>query len=210
MRFKAHASAGEIEVRFNGTTVLNLTSLNTLPFATNSGIVHMGYNGSTNTSAHYDDIYICDLSGSANNDFLGDIKVAALFPNGNGNSSQLDGSDGNTTDNYLLVDEAAPDGDTTYVESADIGDKDTYAFENLGNAGSVKGVQIVPRVRKTDAGERSIVSVARLSATEEDGPEKALSTSYVYLPDIREEKPGGGDWTVTDVNNAEFGVKVSA
>jgi hypothetical protein len=43
-----------------------------------------------------------------------------------------------------------------------------------------------------------------------DSAVKTLTTDYIYLPDIRETKPGGGAWTITDVNNAEFGIKINA
>jgi hypothetical protein len=155
-----------------------------------------------------DDLYVCDNAGSVNNGRLGDVRVEALFPSGNGNSSQLVGSDANSTDNYLLVDEAAPS-TADYVESSTPGDKDTYAYGDLTPAaGTVHGVQIIPYAAKTDAGARTIVSVARLSGTEEDSAAKTLSTTPLYLPDIRETKPGGGAWSISDVNSAEFGVKV--
>lgn len=206
-------NAGSYELRLQGSTELVDATEDTQATANAFG------NGffigkATNSPAgihRYDDLYVCDGSGGVNDDFLGDVRVQCMFPSGNGNSSQFDGSDGNTTDNYLLVDEAAPDNETTYVQSPDIGDKDTYAYSDLTpTAGDVFGVQIVPYCRKTDAGTRSLVSVARLSGTEEDSSDKALSTSYIYMADIRETKPGGGSWTISDVNSSEFGVKVSA
>jgi len=109
------------------------------------------------------------------------------------------------------VDETTPNDDTDYVESGTAGDKDTYTYTNLTpTAGTVYGVQILPYVRKTDAGARSIKSIARHSGTEVDGPEQVLGTSFVYARDIREAKPGGGAWSISDVNGAEFGVKVFA
>lgn len=210
-----HNSAGVMIVRINGVEVLNYTSLDTQnsanAYATGFGIGEP--TGNSNASWLCDDFYCCDTSGGApTNTFLGDVRVECLYPNGNGNSSQLDGSDGNTTDNYLLVDDpGSPDEDTTYVESLDVGDKDTYAYENLvSSSGTVYGVQILPHVKKTDAGSRSIKTIARLSGTETDGPEYSLPTGYVYAPDIRETKPGGGAWTISDVNSAEFGMKVFA
>lgn len=166
---------------------------------------------SLSTNVDYDDLYVCDSTGGTNNDFLGDVRVEALFPNGDGNSSQLVGSDGNSVNNSLLVDETAPNSDTDYVESSTVSDKDTYAYSNMTpTAGTVAGVQVLPFAKKTDAGARSIVSVARLSATEVDSAAKTLNTTYGYLPDVRETKPGGGAWAVSDVNSAEFGVKVNA
>lgn len=209
----ADNSAGVVVVRLNGGTEINLSSQDTQQTA-NARIngVSLGTFTGNASGTIYDDIYVCDGSGSSpTNDFLGDVRVQALFPSGNGNSSQFDGSDGNSTDNYALVDETNQNGDTDYVESPDVGDKDTYAYGNMAStAGTVYGVQILPHVKKTDAGARSIVTVARLSATETDGPVQTLATTYQYLEDVRETKPGGGAWSIADVNNAEFGIKVNA
>jgi len=209
-----HNSAGVAIGRVDGVNEINLSGIDTQATAdawanvVSLGVKELGFGG----SCYYDDFYACDGTGSSpTNTFLGDVRVEALFPSGNGNSSQLDGSDGNQVDNYLLVDEVAQDGDTTYVESPDINDKDTYAYSDLtSTAGTVYGVQVLPFARKTDAGTRRIKTVARLSGTEVDSAEQTLSTTYQYLSDIRETKPGGGAWTIPDVNNGEYGVKVSS
>lgn len=210
-----HNTTGAVVVKVDGTTVINLTGINTRQTANAwlDAVQYGGFNqGNTSPSPKFDDIYICDSTGSSpTNDFLGDVRVEALLPNGDGNSSVLVGSDGNSVNNSLLVDEVGPNGDTDYVSSATPGDKDTYAYANLtSTTGTVYGVIVQPYARKDDAGARSIVSVARLSGTEVDGPVQTLASSYAYLPDVREAKPGGGVWTISDVNSAEFGVKVNA
>lgn len=174
--------------------------------------VTIGGGGSGSQNFDVDDLYILDTSGSApTNTYLGDVRVDTIAPNGNGNSSVLVGSDGNSTDNYLLVDEVPANDDTDYVESSTPGDKDTYAFSNMATVtGTVYGVQVSHWSRKTDAGSRSVVSVARLSGTEVDSAVQTLAGSYQYFTDLREAKPGGGVWTIADVNSAEFGVKVNA
>ncbi len=218
LKVTIHDSTGSFEVRVNGTTDITGSSLDTRNGGT-SGVIDTLVLGDNTGSApnfsvnlDWDDLYVLDTSGSSpTNDFLGDVRIEALLPDNNGNSSQLVGSDGNSTNNYQLVDESAPNGDTDYVESSTVGDKDTYSYGNLtSTTGTVYGVQILPYAKKTDAGVRSIKSVARLSGTETDSSDKTLSTSYGYLPDIRETKPGGGAWSISDVNSAEFGVKVSA
>lgn len=211
-----HNSTGVIIARVDGAEVINLTSQDTQQTAnaTANGI-RIGSHTDNAPAGQIDDLYVCDntdsgVSGVPNDDFLGDIRVEAIFPNGNGNSSALLGSDGNSTDNYLLVDETAPDEDTTYVQGSSVGDKDTYAMSALTpTAGTVYGVQMLPYARKTDAGSRSICSVTRLSGTEEDSANKTLSTSYAYLPDIREGTPAAAAWTISDVNSMEAGVKVT-
>jgi hypothetical protein len=202
VRIVISATVGELEVRLNGQVVVNSTSLNTGSSAIDA--VFVGSLGNS-SAGDFDDMYVSD-SG-----FLGDIVVQTLYPNGNGNSSQLTGSDGNSTDNYLLVDETVPPSTADYVESSTVGHKDTYTYTDLTvTSGTVHAVQIVPYAAKTDAGSRSIVSVARLSGTETDSSDKVLPSTVTYLPDIRETKPGGGAWSISDVNSAEFGVKVTA
>lgn len=210
-------TVGSVAVQVNGISVplTFVTGSNGTQDTRNGGtgvanIVSFGLNYNAAAQMLFDDAYVCTGAGSTNNDFLGDVRIQALFPNGNGNTSNLVGNDGNSTDNYLLVDEASQNDDTDYVESATVGDKDTYAFGNLTpTSGTVYGVIVQPWARKTDAGVRKIASIARLSGVEEDSADKTLTTTYNFLPDVRETKPGGGAWSVTDVNSAEFGVKVT-
>lgn len=207
-----HDSTGAVDVHVNEVSDISISGQDTR----NGGLasvdqLRFGFAADNSVGGvDYDDMYVCDTTGSVNNDFLGDVRVEALFPNGNGNTSNLVGSDGNSTDNYLLVDETAPN-TTDYVESSTVSDKDTYAYTNLTpTSGTVKGVQILSYARKTDAGTRSIATIARHSGTEVDSSNFTLSTSYAYFRDIRETKPGGGAWSISDVNGAEFGVKVTA
>ena len=214
IEFKAtiNNTTGIAVVRVNGVTDINLSSQDTQATANATAdqvALNGGAIGTTGANPRYDDVYICDGTGS--DDFRGDHRIEALFPNGNGTTSQLVGQDANSTDNYLNVDETAPDGDTTYNESSTVNDKDTYAYTNLTpGAGAIAAIQILPYARKTDAGVRSIKTVARHSGTEVDSADFTLATTYEYHEDIRTTKPGGGSWSVSDINAAEFGVKVSA
>lgn len=212
IKYTPHDTAGAYEVRLNGNTIMSATNVDTRNGGT--GVLNaIGMNHQVNDiqRGRWDDIYICDTLGGVNDDFLGDVRVEVILPSGNGNYSELVGQDADSVNNYLQVDEVQPDGDTTYVESPIVGAKDTYTYGNPAtSSGTVYGVQILPYAKKTDAGVRSIASMARLSGVDEDGPTKTLNTDYAYLSDIREEKPGGGSWTITDVQDAEFGVKVTA
>lgn len=205
-------AAGVVEVRVNGSSSgwINITSQdtkNTSNASANSIMLACVVN-----STDFDDLYICDSTGSANNDFLGDVRVDCYLPSGNGNSSQLLGSDGNSTDNYALVDEAAQNGDTDYVQSATPTQKDTYAFTDMTHTpSSIMGVQINMVAKKDDSGNRSICAVTRSGGSDTDGATQALSTSYVCYREIRETDPNtSAAWTRTNLNAAEFGVKVAA
>lgn len=211
---EVHDSAGVVKAYVNGssTPIINVSGVDTKNGQT--GVIDtFGCNNSTGGAGntYYCDWVVYNNSGSVNNaPPIGDVRVETIYPNGNGNSSQFVGSDSNSTDNYLLVDETPYNSDTDYVESSTVGQKDTYAFGNITPAtGTVLAVQARLVAKKTDAGTREIKPVYRLSSTEVDGTIYPLTNSYAISPgDIQETKPGGGAWTITDVNNAEFGVKV--
>jgi hypothetical protein len=197
-------STGTAELRVNGTAVVGpLTSQDTRNGGTPIIDRCIVLGGSVNLSAtvDVDDWYEAD-------DFLGDMRVAYLVPTAEGTTIQLTPSSG--TDNSALVDETDPDGDTTYVEHATDGNKDTYVMANLpSTATTVHGVLLLAYARKDDAGAKSIALVARESGgTEADSADKALNTSYDYYEDMRTTKPGGGSWSTSDVDGMEVGVKV--
>lgn len=203
-------TTGTYEVRVNGANVLSGTGADTRNAAT--GIVSSVAILFARSGQVFDDLYIADGTGSANNDFLGDVRIDAYLPNANGNSSQLAGSDGNSVDNYLLVDENPPNDDTDYVQSATAAQKDTYGFPNMSHTpASIYGVQVNMSAKKDDAGARSICSVTRSGGSDTDGTTLALSTSYLFYMQVIETDPNtAAAWTQSGWNAAEFGVKVAA
>lgn len=170
---------------------------------------YLGASG--NGRSYLDDFVLLDTTGGVNNDFLGDTRVEVKLANGNGNSSDLVGSDGNSIDNYLLINEIPPDGDTTYVESSTTGDEDTYEYADIGSvSGQVFAVQVCPYARKTDGATRTIASRTRSAGIEEAGADKTLTSTFAYYPQVFEADPSGNPWTIASVNAAEFGVEVTA
>ncbi len=207
-------TVGVVTVHVNGASVLSLTGQDTKSSGTKT-VLDTVLIGTVNAlvtvvNGTWDDVYICNGAGSApNNTFLGDVRVRTLMPTGNGNSSQLVGSDSNSTDNYALVDEVPPD-TADYVGSATTGDKDTYAAANLAEVtGTVFGVQQLAYALKTDAGSRSLATVVRSNGTDYDSSDLALATTVQYIRSLRETDPDtAAAWTIAGVNAAEFGVKV--
>jgi hypothetical protein len=221
LEFKVvHSATGSYEVRLNGSNILSASGVDTTSttnnYANQISFFHRATNALTGfgagTSVDIDDVYVCDGTGSANNDFLGDVRVDAFLPNGNGNSSQLVGSDGNSTDNYLLVDESPATDNTDYVESSTVSNKDTYSFANMAHTpATINGVQINLQAVKTDAGFRSMQPVIRSGGSDTDGAARALGTSYLILSEIAETDPNtAAAWTQSGFDNAEFGAKVAA
>jgi hypothetical protein len=206
---KVHASTGTIKLRVNGATPSgwsDQTNVNTGAAATVQYIKFSGNNGIYNM----DDLVIYDPTGGVNDTFpLGQLIVEELRANGNGNYSQLTGSDGNSTDNYLLVDEDTPSL-SDYNGSATAGNKDTYAMENLVTITTVIGLEIRLHTFKSDTGTKQFRRVLRHSATDNNGADQALSVDpgAMYVEVFDTDPIAAGAWTPTNVNAMEVGFEV--
>jgi len=211
-----HPSAGTVEVRVNGNVVpgLNLTGQNTRAsgFSTWTSVV-LGTNdnvGSSwsggNLNVDFDDVYVCDGSGSAPwNTFLGDCRVDALRPTAEGTSSQWTPLSG--TDNAAMVNQTAPDDDTTYVSTVTSGHTDTYVTPDAPVAGAaIMGVQLNVSIKKEDAGSCAVSGVVRHSGTNYPVVLPNPGTTYAYQTVMMPTNPGTGvAWTEAGFNAAEFG-----
>jgi hypothetical protein len=213
-KVKIANSGGTVEVRVNGSSTgwLSLSGLDTCSNANEyANIIRLSYPDYDSTK-YYDDVYIADITGASNNDFLGDVRVDAYYPTGNGTYSQFVGSDSDSTDNYLHLDETSPDNDATYVQSATVGHKDTYAFGDMTHTPSaIFGVQIVPDVKKDDDGARTGRTCLISGATESPGTAQAISTSYVMWPEIYNTDPNtSAAWTKANFNAIEAGYEIAS
>lgn len=72
-------ATGTYEVRVNGTNVVSGTSATTAASTTAIGAFDLRVTNSSLT-AYWDDLYLCDTSGAANNNFLGDSRIETVFP----------------------------------------------------------------------------------------------------------------------------------
>lgn len=199
-------AAGTVDVRVDGISVLSLTGQDTQVSANaNATGVVIGSTGTEDTD--FDDVYVCDTTGGANDDFLGDMRVDALLPNGAGATTGWTASAGN---NYACVDDTAPNDDTDYVSTDTVNAVDTYAFPNLPNAGgAIQGLQVLVSCKKEDAGACSIAPVVRPVATDRVGTTVAVGTTYAYhARQCYDTSPETGiAWTESEFNGSEFGVK---
>lgn len=202
---------GYVVVKVNGQEIINVTGIDTKNNGTKTVFDAIRFNARGTSTACYveiDDLVVWNEQGSSYNDFLGDVRVETLHPNGNGNSSQWVGSDANSTDNYLLVDETTYDA-ADYVLSASAGEKDLYTFQDMVHTtGSVEGVILQAVMSKTDSGARAARLMTRTGAADFTGSSKTLTTSDLMFKQIWEKNPDtAGSWSISDINSAEFGVE---
>lgn len=205
-------TTGSWELRINGVTAASGSSVDTQ----NSGAAQwngfrLGHisGGTSTVRTDWDDLYVADGSGSSWNNFVGDIRLDAVYPNAAGNSSQFTRSTG--ADQWATIDEALANGDTDHNESTAVTNKDTLNFPNAPVAGAaIKGLQIVVQAKKTDAGALGMKFVTRLGGTDYLSAEQTPTTGYLFHREPQSVKPSDSTaWTDTDFNGAEFGYQRS-
>ena len=150
--------------------------------------------------ARFDSVVISDA-------FQGDCHVDYLVPDGNGDTSQWVGSDGNSIDNWELVDEIPPS-NADYVEADATDLRDLYTVANLPASGTILGVQAVVHPWKLGPGaEIPTSTILKTAAGEHVDLIAGISAAMQGLETpIRTTRPGGGAWTVSDVNAMQIGV----
>jgi hypothetical protein len=209
-------SGGRCTVRIDGVTIIDYTG-DTKNGGTGTNIDRITLGGQTSSSPTWiwDDMYILDgvddtaNTGRKDNDFLGDIKVEPLLPNGDGAVSQWLGSDGNSVQNYLLVDEVPPN-TTDYVGTPTVGNRDLWALADVtATAQTVLGVRATLHAAKSDAGAAGMkIALRESSGTLTLDADMPLSTTWLsYWGPVRRTKPSGGAWTPAEVNALQLGVE---
>jgi hypothetical protein len=227
-----HNTSGSFELRVDGaavpmTTANPLSSANT---GTSTGMSHVEFGMAGDMQAlFFDDLYILDntvVTNSVTNTFLGDVKVVCTFPILDGNHEQwtksADSGIGANNSSVLVDDPPSsspcPDGDATYISSTTNTQRSSFIFDDILTIGDPKAVQATTSMR-TDTNSRTGAVFARISALDFDGAGMSIgASSYSMLnspgtTDGRRKvwnvNPNGNvAWTLTVLNNAEFGVLV--
>ena len=218
-----HSSTGTVELRANGNAIIGpLTAQNTTNtgnFYANQvfiGVTSDPLSGSANWTNDYDDVIVwdgitTDPQGNPDiHDFIGDCNLFWSLPNGAGSNTQWTPDTGS---NYARVNEATPDGDTSYVADGTVGDIDTYAMADLpASTALVKSIAVVHSAKKNDSGSRSYVAEIRTGGTNyAHAVPVALNTSYLYDFSAWGSDPTNGSaWTPTKINAMEAGQKVNS
>lgn len=179
-----------------------------------------------------DDLAINDNSGSFQNTWPGEGEVIVLRPNANGDNSGWVGSDADSTDNYLLVDEVPPSS-TDYVEEntsgTDAASADDYNLDatpaametgdtiNVVHVGVYAAVDVITstdpdivlRIKASASGtvEESAALDVNSATYQGPAPLPADSNYKLTLYDL----PGASTtaWTKADLDTAQAGVRLS-
>jgi len=204
-----HASAGTVEVKLDGTQILDLSGQDTLEGA-NVYARQFQFGGVHNDlDTSFDCIWIMDNAGDApQNDFLGDCRCDVLRPNGAGADADFTPSVGS---NYENVDDVTPDDDSTYNSSDTVDHQDSYALPSLASGGTIYGVKFCICINKTDAGAKGAKILTRSNGTYYKSDEVDPSTDYETFAKVYQVNPDdSAAWAEADITGAEIGVEVSS
>jgi hypothetical protein len=198
-------TVGTVEVRVNGVTVLSLTGVDTVASALveSSQVGIGGAAGSGGSTGFIDDVFCYDGTGSFNNSFLGDRRVITLFPTAD--TIQADWTPVGSATGFGAIDEASPDGDTTYISAGLPGSPtptSEFGMDNLpAGISAISGVVLVNMSRKTEAGVANVQMSVISGASETAGTDTPMTEIYTYRQDVFEIDPASAaPFTVSEVD----------
>lgn len=189
-----HPSAGQVEVRVNGVTVISLSGINTDPTGEteiSQIVVYPKPNAFIPSDIYYDDIFCYDGDGSYNNTFIGDRRVLTLFPDADTLQADWSWSAGPTA--YQAIDEPSPDEDVTYIfanPGSSPASVSEFSLDDLpAGVSAISALMTVNRMRKTDAGTANVQASIVSASSEAAGADSALTEAYTYYHDVVEVDP---------------------
>lgn len=202
---------GAVTLRLNGATVGSQASGDTKNAGTKTVYDTVTWVGGTSSTVDIDDIYFA-LATTTADAFLGGITVETLLPDGNGAVSGWAGSDGDSTNNYQLVDEPNPVNDLDYVYAGTVGQQDLYSLANLVHtSGTIVALCHSARLIRTDTA--TPMNVKLLNHRVVDTKSAALplaATAYrSYEYTLTTDPETGAAFTIANVNALQTGVELA-
>lgn len=207
--FSASCAANSCVAQVGGVTEVTVPATsNTAPNGTFGNRVSLRYDWFVAIFT-YDDFYICDGTGSLNNDFLGDVRVEVLLPNADGHYTDFTVHGGGSA--FSAIDETAEDGDTSYIFTNTVGDISTFLFPNLSTTPqTIFGMQLINVARKDDAGSRALAGMIRFNFVDYVGDDQGVTDTYTYQTSLWETNPATSAlWIGGDINLLEAGCKLT-
>ena len=198
-----------LAIKLDGVVVLN-SGAGVVQNASQPALANYVNFGTSNPSSlMIDDLYLCDTTGSAFNDFLGDCVVHALLPSADADTNQFTQVGGTGAGHFTAVDDNPPDGDASYLYSNASGQQELFTVPTLPtDIIDVLAVGINVVARKQAAGVGTYEAIVSVGGVVENGPTIGASLDYVSQQSLFTAPPGGGNWTLTTAQSAKFGVQI--
>lgn len=207
MKIKCHNTLGEYEVKVNGVTVLSATGVDT-KFSTHDYHDTCCLRATAARAPTFDDWYVCDGSGSINNDFLGVCKVVRIDPDGDDTANWTTSTP--SVNHYENVSGTVTDDDTSYLEESTANTTDLFDYDDLSGFSNILGIQVCTECKETDATSLGLKTPIESGGNQyDDSAQVIASPGYRTKMRIEGTDPDTGiRWTESGLNAAKFGVKV--
>ena len=198
-----HNSTGTCQFQIDGAVgEAESTGLDTIEAGTACDNVRWKSTG-TSEDWFLDDVYIADSSGAT--DFLGDVRVLTLVPDGD-DSVQFTPTE---VDNHSSVDDVLTNAaDADYNESNTTTHKDifTMAATGLAAGDTIHGIALNMWTKKIDAGAADMKLEVDSSGTTETSGAFTQTTAYGWFHWLRTLDPNvAGAWTQATVDALKAG-----
>jgi hypothetical protein len=199
-------TVGTVEIRVNGTTVLNLSNLDTIEDVgadvRSFQICNADLSGAGILRYFFKDLVLWDTTGTQNNNFLGTCTIYTLTTTADV-AFPWTASTGTT--GWDLIDETTPN-DADYISAADPPPAlSEFTLSDLPlDVVSVKAMIQVVRAKKIDGGDGNIQTGLKGTLID-SGANRPITSTFTYWYDISELSPDTGvTWTPVEVNNAKL------
>jgi len=210
----ATGATGALQVRLDGATVINLTSVRTCQTTASFGQFQVGLfayvAGGNGALFAFDDLRVNTPAGTINNSWCGDGKILGLLPNGVGatiGGTPLTGVPGSP--NWQNVDEVpASVADYNYGSVAGTGELYTLA-DTTGIVTSCAAVNLIGYALNSDAGGGSVGFTMQTSGAANEAAATPITATATYYNRLMETDPtDNAAWTQAKLNALQAGITV--
>lgn len=204
VQIKNEGAGNPLTVLLNGETLFSdPTGGLSADFDSWGGVAPASTNATN--SIEVDDMYICDLQGGVNDDFLGNVRVTAQLPVGAGDSTDLTVV-GAASNWQAASDPTMPTGKYNYTPT--VGDYDLYEMNPGIDAREIFGIMVSGAYAQDNGVQLYGQNVMKTGGTEFFGVARGLFQlpGYFVQDDCWDRNPDTTDpWTDTELNLVQAG-----
>lgn len=162
--------------------------------------------GSLGSGQGIDDVYLADLLGATNNDFLGNVHITTTVPDADGYYQEWTPKTG--IDHFAMVDDAVVDDEVTYNYTRDAGARDSYSMLPMpSDVTTVLSARVNAVMRSNSTDVRRAQLLTRQGGADYYSPSFSLSRDWQMYSWLLNQDPTNTDWTPAQVDADEFGVR---
>lgn len=193
-----NATDGTIDIRVDGMSVLSISGVDIMSATTydfETGAWFPSGNDHTSGVCYIADAFVWNSTGSYCNDWIGNKVSYLYFPDAD--TGTADWSITGSGTSFGAIDEADPDGDTSYIAGTAVNQETIVEIPAI--ASTITGIKAATlhTVMNQDAAGSSQVQVSLVGTSSSDGVDRVAPypTYTAYQDHFYQDPDGGGDLT---------------